>query len=93
MRLKIALMRASTNEISNLEEVLDTADLPENIPLKAYKGYQSKKNTELLKQRKLKSLSVLFSVFPYYFNRRFYLLTIPVSSNKYCGPASISMVV
>ena len=55
MKLKIALMTASTNKISNLEEVLDTADLPENIPLKADKGYQSKKNTELLKQRKLKN--------------------------------------
>ena len=29
--------------------------LPENIPLKADKGYPSKKNTELLKQRKLKN--------------------------------------
>ena len=46
---------ASTNEISNLEEVLDTADLPEGIPLKADKGYQSKKNEELLKKKKLKN--------------------------------------
>ena len=35
---------SSKNEIANLEEVLDTADLPENIPLKADKGYQSEKN-------------------------------------------------
>ncbi len=46
---------ASKNEVSNLEEVLDTADLPEGIPLKADKGYQSKKNEELLKKKKLKN--------------------------------------
>jgi IS5 family transposase len=46
---------ASTNEVSNLEEVLDTADLPEGIPLKADKGYQSKKNEDLLKKKKLKN--------------------------------------
>lgn len=32
--LGVLTTKASTNEISNLEEVLDTADLPENIPLK-----------------------------------------------------------
>ena len=53
--LGVATTKASTNEISNLEEVLDTADLPENIPLKADKGYQSKKNEEILKKRKLKN--------------------------------------
>jgi len=42
--------KASTNEIANLEEVLDSADLPEDIPLKADKGYRSKKNAELLKK-------------------------------------------
>lgn len=48
---------ASKNEIANLEEVLETVniDLPEDIPLKADKGYQSKKNTALLKKRKLKN--------------------------------------
>lgn len=46
---------ANVNEISNLEEVLDTADLPEDIPLKADKGYQSKKNEEILKKKKLKN--------------------------------------
>ena len=48
---------ASKNEIANLEEVLDTVniDLPKDIPLKADKGYQSKKNVALLKQRKLKN--------------------------------------
>lgn len=53
--LGVLTTKASTNEIANLEEVLDTADLPEGIPLKADKGYQSKKNTELLKKRKLKN--------------------------------------
>lgn len=46
---------ASTNEIANLEEVLDTADLPKYIPLKADKGYQSKKNSALLKKKNLKN--------------------------------------
>jgi len=47
---------ASKNEIANLEEVLETVniDLPKDIPLKADKGYQSKKNTELLKKENLK---------------------------------------
>lgn len=48
---------ASKNEIANLEEVLDTVtiDLPKDIPLKADKGYQSKKNAEILKKRELKN--------------------------------------
>ena len=46
---------ASTNEISNLEEVLNTADLPKGIALKADKGYQSKKNEEILKRKGLKN--------------------------------------
>jgi IS5 family transposase len=48
---------ASKNEIANLEELLETVniDLPKDIPLKADKGYQSKKNAELLKKRKLKN--------------------------------------
>jgi IS5 family transposase len=53
--LGVVTTKASTNEISNLEEVLDAADLPENIPLKADKGYQSKKNEKLLEQKKLKN--------------------------------------
>jgi len=53
--LGVLTTKASTNEISNLEEVLDTADLPKNIPLKADKGYQSEKNSKLLKERKLKN--------------------------------------
>lgn len=47
--------KASTNEITNLDEVLASADLPEDIPLKADKGYQSKKNIAILKKRKLKN--------------------------------------
>jgi len=53
--LGVLTTKASTNEIANLEDVLDTADLPEGIPLKADKGYQSKKNGEVLKNRKLKN--------------------------------------
>jgi IS5 family transposase len=48
---------ASKNEIANLEDVLETVniDLPKDIPLKADKGYQSKKNAGLLKKRNLKN--------------------------------------
>lgn len=53
--LGVVTTKASVNEIGNLEQVLDAADLPENIPLKADKGYQSEKNTNLLKQRKIKN--------------------------------------
>ncbi len=53
--LGVLTTKASVNEIGNLEAVLDTANLPEDIPLKADKGYQSKKNAELLKTRKLKN--------------------------------------
>lgn len=53
--LGVLTTKASVNEIANLEEVLDTADLPSGIPIKADKGYQSAKNAELLKTRKLKN--------------------------------------
>jgi IS5 family transposase len=55
--LGVLTTTASKNEIANLEEVLETVniDLPKDIPLKADKGYQSKKNAELLKQRNLKN--------------------------------------
>ncbi len=48
---------ASKNEIANLEEVLETVNvsLPDDIALKADKGYQSKKNAAILKKRKLKN--------------------------------------
>jgi IS5 family transposase len=53
--LGILTTPANVNEISNLEEVLDTADLPEGIHLNADKGYASAKNEELLEARKIKS--------------------------------------
>jgi len=55
--LGVLTTTASKNEISNLEDVLDTVtvDLPKDIPLKADKGYQSKKNRDLLKKRNLKN--------------------------------------
>ena len=46
---------ANVNEISNLEDVLNTVDLPEGIALKADKGYQSAKNQQILSKRKLKN--------------------------------------
>jgi len=46
---------ANLNEISNLEKVLDTADLPTGISIKADKGYQSQKNAGILKERGLKN--------------------------------------
>lgn len=57
MVLGVLTTTASKNEISNLEDVLDTVTvaLPKGIPLKADKGYQSKKNEKLLKQRNLKN--------------------------------------
>ena len=53
--LGVVTTKASVNEIANLAEVLDAADLPEDIPLKADKGYQSEKNAQILKSRKLKN--------------------------------------
>ena len=55
--LGVLTTTASKNEIANLEEVLETVNvvLPKDIPLKADKGYQSKKNSEILKKRNLKN--------------------------------------
>ncbi len=55
--LGVLTTTASKNEISNLEDVLNTVnvELPKDIPLKADKGYQSKKNAVLLKKRSLKN--------------------------------------
>lgn len=53
--LGVLTTSANVNEITNLEEVLMSADLPENIALKADKGYQSQKNAEILKKLKLKN--------------------------------------
>ena len=46
---------ANINEITNLEDVLDTTDLPEGIAIKADKGYQSKNNAQIIKGRNLKN--------------------------------------
>jgi transposase, IS5 family len=55
--LGVLTTTASKNEIANLEEVLETVNvvLPKDIPLKADKGYQSKKNVAILKKRNLKN--------------------------------------
>lgn len=55
--LGVLTTTASKNEISNLEEVLETVniELPKDIPLKADKGYQSQKNKEVLRKRNLKN--------------------------------------
>ncbi len=46
---------ANLNEITPLEEVLESANLPQGIAIKADKGYQSKKNKELLQSKKFKN--------------------------------------
>jgi len=53
--LGVVTTPANLNEISNLEDVIESADLPQGIPLKADKGYQSKKNAEILVKHKLKN--------------------------------------
>ncbi len=53
--LGVVTTAANVNESSNLEEVLQRADLPENIPVKADKGYPSRKNADLLAKRNLKN--------------------------------------
>lgn len=46
---------ANVNEIANLDEVLATADLPDDIFIYGDKGYRSQNNEEILKGRNLKS--------------------------------------
>lgn len=46
---------ASVNEITNLEDVLNTIEITQGIPLSADKGYQSQRNNNILRQRKLKN--------------------------------------
>jgi IS5 family transposase len=55
MVLGVLTTAANVNEISNLAEVLDCADLPEKSVLYGDKGYQSEKNTASLKERKIKN--------------------------------------
>jgi IS5 family transposase len=45
---------ANIHETNTLEELLAKANLPEGVAVKADKGYASKKNSELLKERKLR---------------------------------------
>lgn len=53
--LGVLTTAANVNEIANLEQVLDTADLPEGIYLNGDKGYSSAKNEEILKKKNIKS--------------------------------------
>lgn len=53
--LGVVTTKASVNEITNLEEVLNAADLPTGIAIKADKGYQSEKNNQILATKKLKN--------------------------------------
>jgi len=46
---------ANVNEISNVEEVLNTVEIPARVPLYGDKGYPSIKNEKILKERKLKN--------------------------------------
>ena len=53
--LGVVTTATNVNEISKLEEVLQRADLPENIAVKVAKGYPSRKNADLLAKRNLKN--------------------------------------
>ena len=57
--LGVLTRAAKVNEISNLEAVLDKTVLPQEIPLEAAKGYQSKKNELILKKRELCTTKIL----------------------------------
>ena len=53
--LGLVTTAANVNEISNLEDVLNTVDIAPCSELYADKGYQSKKNRKLLADRKINS--------------------------------------
>lgn len=53
--LGVVTTKVSRNEIANLEKVLKASDIPENIILKANKGYHSRKNEVLLAMKKMKN--------------------------------------
>jgi transposase, IS5 family len=55
MILGVHTTAANVNEIANLADVLDCAELPENIVLYGDKGYQSENNSTVLKERKIKN--------------------------------------
>ena len=70
---------ANVNEISNLDDVLQTAELPEGIPFYGDKGYKSAKNDKLLKDKKLKN-RILHKA-----KRNSSLTEIEKKFNKLCG--------
>lgn len=53
--LVILTTPANVNEISNLEEVLETVEIPKGSVLYGDKGYQSAKNTLLLQDKSIKN--------------------------------------
>jgi IS5 family transposase len=53
--LGILTTPANVNEISNLEEVLETVEIPKGSVLYGDKGYQSAKNTLLLQDKSIKN--------------------------------------
>ncbi len=53
--LGVVTTKSGVNEVSNLQEVLQCADLPSGIPLKGDKGDESERNASLLNKRKLKN--------------------------------------
>jgi len=53
--LGVLTTSANVNEISNLEQVLDTCELAERTWVKADKGYKSKKNDTILQQKRLRN--------------------------------------
>lgn len=53
--LGVTTTTANINEITNLDEVLDSADLPSGIPVSGDKGYKSAKNDAILEERGLKN--------------------------------------
>lgn len=53
--LGVTTTPANVNEISNLDQVLSSADLQENAYLSGDKGYASKNNEKIIKEHKLRS--------------------------------------
>ena len=58
MVLEVVTTKVSVNKTTNLEEVIASADLPENTKFKADKDYHPKKNNEFLKKKKLKNYNL-----------------------------------
>lgn len=53
--LGVVTTSANVNEISNLEEVLNTVEIDSQTAVYADKGYQSKKNEEIISDKKLRN--------------------------------------